>query len=164
MTINGGLVNRTAHLALALLAAGAVLTLSTYRPARAAPPDPIRRGVVEDLAAAGGSTAGVFSSSITPLNVAGGNRTSALRITVALTGADSVLNLLVTKGGKTLVLPLNGGSALTAATGVRTFTVGVAQAVVSDAGALSPLTYNLSLTTSTRVGLLVVDESPSDDL
>lgn len=128
------------------------------------PPDPIRRAVIVDDDVGGSSTAGIFTSNITVLGGGGGTRSSALRITIALTSTTSALNLLVIKGGVTTVLPLNGGTALTSAAGLHTFVVGVTTAMTSDAGAATTLTYNLSLTTATRVGFALVEECQSDGL
>lgn len=154
-------------LALVALANLVAVALWPLPRAQAHPPEPrsLTRGVIVDDDFTAGSTAGVFSNAITPTTTSAG-RTSALRVTIALVTSDSVVNLLVTKSGKTIVLPLNGGTALTSSTGVHTFTVGIGQAVASDASppVLTPLTYNLSLSTSTRVGLLVVDEVLSDEM
>ena len=151
-----------------LLSCTAALLLLAGFTARswAHPPDPMRKGVVMDLAAAGGSTAPILSSWVSPSGVTAGTRTSALRITVGLTGGASVVNLLVRRNASStdvVTLALNSGTAL-ADDCLYTFVTSAPQAVLSDSGAIAPLSYNFSATTSTRIGFLSIEECASDDL
>jgi hypothetical protein len=140
-----------------LLALVACLSISTARAA-----DPTRLGVIVDDEVGGSATAGVFSSNFTTLKNTAGTRSSALRVSVAVTGASSALNLVVIKGGISTAIPLRGGEQLTSAAGLYTITVGVTQGIHSDAGVLSALTYNFAFVTTTRVGFMLVEEVASD--
>lgn len=110
--------------------------------------DPLRKGVIFDDDFS--SAAAIFSEAISTAKTTG-----ALRITVALTGTDSVFNLqvILASPAKTYTLALNDGTALVAGR-LYTFTVGV------DEG----YTYNFTCTTGTRVAYLLVEESTSDGL
>lgn len=123
--------------------------------------DPQRKAVLFDVAASGGSTANVITSSLTPLTLSNGTRSSCYRITVELSSGDSVFNMRVTRASdsKTITMGLNGGTALTAGN-VYTFTVGITQSEQTG----SALTYNFSATSATRIGFLLVEEVQSDGI
>lgn len=146
-------MNRPAYINRAILVALFALAMTIpalFMPARAAPPDPIRRGRIFDLPVTG--AAAIFSSALTTKS----NLTSgAYRITIGLSGTNSVVNVQVIQASpaKTYTLALNGGTTCTAGN-LYTFTTGVD-------GFCS---YNLTCTTSTTIAVLIVDEVISDGL
>lgn len=116
--------------------------------------DPIRRARVFDTAVTG--AAPIVTGSITTKSTL---TSGAYRITVALSGTNSVFNLQVIGastepgGARTVTTAFNGGTALTAGQ-IYTFTV----------GADRQWTYNFTCTTTTRVAYLLVDEAVDDGL
>lgn len=125
-----------------------LVLVAIYTPAKAAPPDPIRRFRLFDTGVTG--AASIATSSLTTKSTL---TSGAYRVTVALSGTNSVFNLQATSGSTTVTTAFNGGTALTAGN-VYTFTVGVDGAY----------TYNFTATTTTRVAYMIVDEVTSDGL
>ena len=124
------------------LALGAVLiTLGVTLQARADKPV-LPKAFVYDLAAT--SNANVLTSSLTT-----SQGTSALRITIGLTGTDSIVELRTIRNSDSVTIDfdLNDGTALTAGR-IYTFTVGAANAA----------SFNIQCETTTRVGVLIIDE------
>jgi hypothetical protein len=118
--------------------------------ARAQQRDPQRKVVAYGQAVTGG----VALCTSGALTVA--KETGAFRITVAVAAGatNSVFNVVVIPpSGASYTLALNGGTALTAGN-IYTFTVGV------DVNC----TYDFTLTTTTTLAYLLVDESTSDGL
>lgn len=146
------------HLAI-LVVALVVAFFAGGRDARAI--DPQRKAVLFDVAASGGSTANVITSSLAPLTLSNGTRSSCYRITVELSSGDSVFNVRVTRASdsKTITMALNSGTALTAGN-VYTFVVGITQSDQTG----SALTFNFSATSATRIGFLLVEEVQSDGI
>lgn len=147
---------------LALLLGLAALTACLALPPRAlaAPPAPTPRGVIFNLPVTGSSTAGVFSSALASASsTIGGSAapTSAYRVTVCVTGSNSVVSFQAIGNGATVTMSLNGGTALTAGC-VYTFTVGVTGAYTNGGATSRALTYNVSVTTTTTLAYLIVDE------
>jgi len=116
----------------------------------------IKRGVIWDQAATGGASILTNAVVVTP-------GTSALRLTIALSGTNSVVGLLVTEtgSGSTALVSLNDATALTAGN-MYGFSVGVSGG--GGSGSPPAFTYNVQTTSTTHVDYLVIDEVKDGDL
>lgn len=109
-------------------------------------------GMVYDLSVSG--VANILTSSLVPEGVANRRTTTAYRVTVCLTGTNSVFNLVTEKAsGTTYVCDFNNGTALVAGSSnaggnLYTFTF----------GAHTDHTYNFQLETTTTIVYLLVEE------
>jgi hypothetical protein len=102
-----------------------------------------------------GQTATAATALCTTASLTVSKETGAFRVTVALTGVNSVFNVQVinSAGDYTYTLALNAGTALTAGN-LYTFTIGVD----------TNCTYNFTCTTTTTLAYFAVDESTGDGL
>lgn len=132
------------------LAVAMCLTLWPSRNAKAAPPNPIRAGLIFNTAKT--QNTNVFSTSLAP-TTSSFRDSAAFRVTICLVSTNSVVNVQISDGQNTVTPDLNSGTALTAGV-LYTFSFAVPEGY----------TLNFQVETSTTIGLLLVEEVTGDAL